>query len=122
MAAEARGRRTAERRGRTAETVAAWYLRLRGFGILARRVRTPAGEIDLVARRGRLLVFVEVKARPTLDAAAESLGPRQRKRLADAAAIWLAGHRHAGAIRFDVLLVAPWSVPRHIVDAFRPDA
>ena len=118
----AAARRTAERRGRAAEGLAAWYLRLRGYRILARRFRTAVGEIDIVARRGEVVAFVEVKARPTAAGAAESLGPRQRRRVAEAASLWLASHpAEDRAVRFDVLLIIPWRMPCHIVDAFRPE-
>ena len=72
-AGERADRRLAERRGRRAETLAAWYLRLKGYRILARRYRTPVGEIDLIVRRGRLVAFVEVKRRPTEAEAAEAV-------------------------------------------------
>jgi len=113
-------RQSAFRLGLSAETRAAALLLAKGFRIAARRWRSPAGEIDLVARRGRLLVFVEVKARDRLDDAAEAVTERQRRRIAAAARAWLASH--AGDvdcdIRFDAVLVAPWRVPRHIKAAF----
>jgi putative endonuclease len=89
--------------------------------VLARRCRTEAGELDLVAERDGLLAFVEVKARPSLQEAAFALGPRQRARLVAAAECWLAvnpGHGAAG-MRFDVLLVAADGAVRRITDAFR---
>ena len=90
--------------------------------MLARRARTEAGEIDMVAERDGLLAFIEVKARPSLAEAAFALGPRQRARLVAAAECWLAenpgGHGAAG-IRFDVLLVAADGTVRRIADAFR---
>ena len=92
-----------------------------GWRVLARRVRTGAGELDLVAERAGLLAFVEVKARPSLAEAARALGPRQRARLLDAAGAWLAtnpGHGAAG-MRFDVMLVDPTGRVRRIADAFR---
>jgi putative endonuclease len=109
--------------GRWAESLAAWSLRLRGYRILARRFRTPLGEIDLIAQRGRLLAFVEVKARADLEQALVALSPRQRQRTARAAELFLlrrpdlAGH----ALRFDLIAVRPWRVPRHLVDAWRAD-
>jgi putative endonuclease len=111
----------AESAGRTAEEAAAAALRREGWAVLARRVRTPAGELDLVAERDGLLAFIEVKARPSLSEAAQALGPRQRARLVAAAECWLAeqpGHGAAG-IRFDVLLVAADGAVRRIADAFR---
>lgn len=113
-------RRIAFRLGLSAETRAAALLAVKGFRIVARRWRSPVGEIDLVVRRGRLLVFVEVKARARFDDAAEAVTERQRRRIAAAAEAWLASH--AGDlgcdIRFDAVLVAPWRVPRHIPAAF----
>src|SRR5215468_2178415 len=115
-------RQVAFRLGLSAETRAAALLLAKGFRIVARRWRSPVGEIDLVARRGRLLVFVEVKARVRLDDAAEAVTERQKRRIA-AAAAWLASH--AGDrdhhIRFDAVLVAPWRLPRHIKAAFDAD-
>ena len=106
--------------GISAESRAAALLIAKGFRILARRWKSPAGEIDIVARRRHLLVFVEVKARADLDQAAESVTPRQRARIAAAAEAWLAVHGSDGFrdIRFDVILVAPGKLPRHIAGAF----
>jgi putative endonuclease len=109
--------------GRLAETLAAWSLRLRGFRIVGRRFRTPVGEIDLVARRRHLLAFVEVKARPDPAQAAFALGQRQRQRTARAAELFLLRHpEHAGCtMRFDLITVRPWRLPRHLPDAWRLD-
>lgn len=114
-------RRAAETRGRRAETLAALLLRARGYRILARRARTPAGEIDIVARRGGTLVFVEVKARPQLIEAAEAIGPRARARIAAAAEAWQALHPALAGLdaRFDAMLISPWRWPVHVVDAFQ---
>lgn len=113
-------RQAAFRLGLSAESRAAALLLAKGFRVVARRWRSPVGEIDLVARRGRLLVFVEVKARGRLDAAAESVTERQRRRIAAAAEAWLASHESDMQcdIRFDVILVAPRRIPRHIPAAF----
>jgi putative endonuclease len=113
-------RQIAFRLGLSAETRAAALLMAKGFRIVARRWRSPVGEIDLVARRGRLLVFVEVKARGQFDDAAEAVTERQRRRIAAAAEAWLASHADdlARDIRFDAVLVAPWRLPRHIPAAF----
>src|SRR5262247_3474547 len=113
-------RALAFRLGLSAETRAAALLLLKGFRIAARRWRSPVGEIDLVARRGRLLVFVEVKAREKFDDAAEAVTERQRRRIAAAAEAWLASHANDlhRDIRFDAVLVAPWRMPRHIPAAF----
>jgi putative endonuclease len=106
--------------GISAESRAAALLIAKGFRILARRWRSPVGEIDIVARRRSLLVFVEVKARNNLDEAAESLQARQQRRIAAAAEAWLAAHGSDGFqdIRFDAILVAPGKLPRHIPAAF----
>jgi len=106
--------------GTSAESRAAAFLMAKGFRIVARRWKSPAGEIDLIARRGRLLVFAEVKARARLDDAAESLSPRQQRRIAAAAEAWLALHpdQRFEDIRFDAVLVAPGKLPRHIQAAF----
>ena len=113
----------AERRGRWAEALAAWRLRLTGYRIVARNYRTPMGEIDLIARRGRQLVFIEVKARPDEAAAAEAVAPRQRQRIERAAAAFLASHPDFALfdLRFDVMLIAAGIVPHHLRDAWRSD-
>lgn len=113
-------RRAAFKLGVSAESRAALLLNAKGFRLLAKRWKTPVGEIDLVMRRGKLIIFVEVKARSSLDAAAEAVLPRQRKRIIAAAEAWLAAHpEHAGYdMRFDAVLVAPGALPRHIVSAF----
>ena len=109
--------------GLSAESRAAAYLVAKGYRIVARRFRSPVGEIDIVARRRGVLVFVEVKARSTLDGAAESLLVRQQRRIADAAEAWLAAHPEDAAsdIRFDAVLVAPGKIPRHIPAAFETE-
>ncbi len=116
-------RRAAYRRGRTAEALAVAWLRLRGYRILARGVRTPVGEIDIIARRGGTLAVVEVKRRASLTAAAHALPPRQRRRIARATQWYLAGQpRLAGlALRFDVMLLAPGRRPRYLRDAWNLD-
>ncbi|HSI42670.1 MAG TPA: YraN family protein [Xanthobacteraceae bacterium] len=110
-------------RGVAAEAAAAALFEAAGFAVLARRARTPLGEIDLVVRRGGLVVFVEVKARARLALAAESLGPRQRRRIAAAAEVFLAARPELDGLdaRFDVVLVDPRGVPRHLPAAFRAD-
>jgi putative endonuclease len=112
-------RAAAEGRGRRAETIAAWWLRLHGWRIVARRVRTPRGEVDLVARRGRTVAFVEVKNRATGAALDLAIDRRRLARVA-AAAEMLAPRYAAGGedVRIDVLLIAPGSWPRHIANAW----
>jgi putative endonuclease len=113
-------RQAAFRVGISAESRAAAFLIAKGFRILARRWRSPLGEIDIVARRRRLLVFAEVKARSTIDEAVESVNVRQRRRIAAAAEIWLAANPDDSIrdIRFDVILVVPGKLPQHIPAAF----
>jgi putative endonuclease len=113
-------RQVAFRLGLSAESRAAAFLIAKGFRILARRWRSPVGEIDIVARRRKLLVFVEVKARDTLDDAAEAVTPQQQRRICAAAEAWLAANPDASVhdMRFDAVLVAPRSIPRHIPGAF----
>jgi putative endonuclease len=113
-------RQVAFRLGISAESRAAALLIAKGFRILARRFRSPVGEIDIVARRRHLLIFVEVKARERLDDAAWSVTERQRARIVAAAEAWLADHPDPSIqdIRFDAMLVAPGRMPQHIPAAF----
>lgn len=108
------------RTGLSAESRAAAYLIAKGYRILARRFRTPHGEIDIVARRRQLLAFIEVKARASLDEAAYAVTPRQQRRIIDAAQGWLMTHpEHADfELRFDAMLIAPRRLPRHLIGAF----
>jgi|SRR5271165_1200029 len=112
------------RTGLSAESHAAAYLMAKGYRILAKRFRTPHGEIDLVAKRRSLIAFVEVKARATLDDAAFAVTPRQKARIIDAAQAWLVAHpEHAEfELRFDAMLIAPRHLPRHVMAAFDASA
>jgi putative endonuclease len=112
-------RQAAEKRGRGAETLACWHLRLRGWRILARRVRVRVGEVDIVARRGRTLAFVEVKARATAEAAAFSLDEWRLRRVA-AAAEQLTPRfmRDGDNVRIDAIFVLPRQWPRHLVNVW----
>ncbi len=113
-------RKQAEKRGRRGEALAALLLRCKGYRILGRRVRTRAGEIDLVARSpSGVVCFVEVKTRPQDDIAAEAVGPRQRARIVRASECYLAGRK--ASVRFDVITVVPGRLPRHLRDAWRAD-
>jgi putative endonuclease len=110
-------RQRAERGGRRAESVAAWWLRLQGWTILARRVRTPVGEVDLIARRGRITAFIEVKARANDAQSALALDDYRLRRVV-AAAEALA-HRYArpgSDIRVDAMFIVPWRLPRHVTN------
>src|SRR5246500_1536875 len=111
-------RQRAQRRGRFAEWLCLWHLRLRGWRILARNWRCPAGEIDILARRGRTLAVIEVKSRGDFATAVTALRPRQRRRGGRAAEVFLAARPDlAGlAVRFDVMLVEDWRLPRHLSD------
>jgi putative endonuclease len=112
-------RRRAEKGGRRAEAIAAWWLRLKGYAILARRVRTPVGEVDLVVRRGRTLAFVEVKARSSADGAATALDDYRLRRVAAAAEALLPRFARAGDdIRIDALFVIPFRLPRHLANVW----
>jgi putative endonuclease len=108
------------RTGLSAEGKAAAYLMAKGYRILAKRFRTPYGEIDLVARKRNLIAFIEVKARAGLDEAAYAVTPRQQRRIIDAAQAWLMAHpEHAEfELRFDAVLIAPRRLPRHLLAAF----
>lgn len=107
-------------RGISAESRAAAWLIGKGYRILARRFRCAAGEIDIVAGRRHTVIFVEVKARASLDDAAESVTERQRARIATAAEVWLANNPTIKFqdLRFDAILIAPGKLPRHIPGAF----
>ena len=112
-------RQKAERGGRRAETIAAWWLRLKGWAILARRVRTPLGEVDLVARRGRMVAFVEVKARATEAEAGQALDDWRLRRVAAAAeAIAPRYVRPGDDQRIDAIFIVPRRLPRHLVNVW----
>ena len=108
------------RTGLSAESRAAAFLMAKGYRILAKRFRTPHGEIDLVAKKRNLLAFIEVKARASLDEAAYAVTPRQQARIIDAAQGWLVAHpEHAEfELRFDAMLIEPKRRPRHVLAAF----
>lgn len=112
--------RTGHQTGLLAERLAAWYLRLQGYSILAMRYKTHVGEIDLVARRGRTLVFAEVKHRHDMAAAKEAVHAENRARVRRAAELYLQKHpRYTGLdMRFDAIVFAPRRWPQHIRNAF----
>lgn len=107
--------------GLKAESAAAILLRLKGYSILARRYCVSGGEIDLIARRGDSVAFVEVKARADLEAAALAISPTKRRRIARAAKVWLSRNGWAAGLtlRGDAVFVAPRRLPRHMQDAYR---
>lgn len=111
----------AYRRGHSSEWFAAAALMAKGFRIVARRYKTKLGEIDLIARRGDLVLIVEVKARPTLIEAMDAIGRESEHRIEGAADLWLIRQRdHAKlSLRFDMVAVLPWRWPVHVEDVFR---
>jgi putative endonuclease len=121
MTDRSRRGQAADQRGRSAETAARVALERDGWMILAHRLRTPAGEIDMVAEKEGMLAIVEVKARPRLAEAAASVSIRQQARLISATEIVLLDHPDWGVngVRFDLLLVDAAGVVRRITDAFR---
>jgi putative endonuclease len=106
--------------GLSAESRAAMLLIAKAYRILARRWKTPFGEVDIVARRRHTLVFVEVKARATLDEAVEAVTEKSQQRIIRAAELWLTHHPRDGQgdVRFDVIVVTPGKIPHHIPNAF----
>ena len=113
-------RQAAEKRGRRAERLACWYLRLKGWRILAQRARVPGGEVDIVARRGRTLAFVEVKARATEEAAAFALDAWRLRRVVVAAERLAPIYMCAGDdIRIDALFIVPGHWPKHLADVWQ---
>lgn len=118
------GRKQRQQAGRRAEHIAALWLRLKGYRIVARNFRHGSGEVDIFARRGAILAAVEVKWRPSRAEAAEALQARQKHRIARAASVFwarLPDHDQV-ALRFDALLLAPWRLPHHIPNAWIPNA
>lgn len=117
-----RDRAAAEARGRVAEYVAAIWLMAKGYRILAHRARTPFGEVDLAALKGRVLAIVEVKARPTREAGLVSIGLNQRERVMRAGLSLMKRYRlpHA-SVRLDLMIMRPWRAPIHVRDAWRED-
>ena len=112
-------RQAAEASGRRGERLAGWWLRLKGWQILARRVRTPAGEVDLIARKDKLVAFVEVKMRATAAELDFAIDERRLARVAAAAEYLMAEYAGPGDdIRVDVILLAPGTRPRHIENAW----
>ena len=116
-------RQAAEKRGRGAETLACWFLRLKGWRILTRRARVPGGEVDIIARRGRILAFVEVKARASDEAAAFALDELRLRRVAVAAERLAPRYMRANDdIRIDALFIVPRRWPRHLANVWQGDS
>ncbi|KQZ93951.1 hypothetical protein ASD64_03395 [Mesorhizobium sp. Root157] len=114
-------RRKAYRRGHHGETLASLALMLKGYRILARRYRTKLGEIDLIARRGDLILIVEVKARRSLVEAMEAIALESERRIEGAADLWLARQPDYGrlSVRFDMVAILPWRWPVHVENIFQ---
>lgn len=116
-------RQQAEKRGRGAESLACWYLRLKGWRILARRARVPGGEVDIVARRRRTIAFVEVKARATEESAAFALDEWRLRRVVTAAERLAPRYmRNGDDVRIDALFVVPGRWPRHLPNVWQGDS
>ncbi|MEQ1726174.1 MAG: YraN family protein [Sphingopyxis sp.] len=112
-----RKRSKSEERGRRAETIAAWYLRLKGWRIVTRRARVASGEVDLIARRGRTLAFVEVKWRSSAQALDSAIDAHRLHRVAAAAQVLAPRYAQRGDVtRIDVILLAPGRWPRHLAN------
>ncbi len=108
-------RQRAERGGRRAEFLAGLWLQLKGWSILARRVRTPVGEVDLIARRGSMVAFIEVKARASAREADFALDQFRLRRVAAAAEALAPRYMRPGDdIRLDAMFITPWRLPRHL--------
>ena len=105
----------AEKLGRRGETIAAWFLRLKGWRVVATRVKTPRGEVDLIARRGKTIAFVEVKARANVRDLATAIDAYRLRRVAAAAEILLPKYgKECENMQIDVIMVAPWRWPNHL--------
>ena len=115
-----RSRQESEKLGHRAETVALWYLRLKGYRLLKRRYKTHVGEIDLVMRKGGTTIFVEVKARLTVDDSVYAVSTHAARRIASAAAVYVTRDERAAKSfqRFDIVAVSSYLWPTHIVNAF----
>ncbi|MEQ8935567.1 MAG: YraN family protein [Amphiplicatus sp.] len=117
---DAATRAKAEKGGRRAEFLAALFLQFKGFSIIARRFRSSAGEIDIAARRGKLVILAEVKARASFESAVLAVTPRARKRIEAAGRTFLSRQRGLEdcALRYDIIAVSGWRI-RHLPDAWR---
>lgn len=113
-------RRRTWKKGLRAESYAAFWLRLKGYRIAARRLRMPSGEIDLIARRGNVVLIVEIKARNSLQEAMAALTPGQQRRIETTAQLWLMRQPDYArlSLRFDLIAVLPWRLPVHVERCF----
>lgn len=121
MKTPGQARLKAYKRGHTSEALAALALMLKGYRIVAKRYRTRSGEIDLIARRGDLVLIVEVKARPSLAQAMDAVTYTAQRRIEASADLWLVKQRDYAklSLRFDLIAVLPWRWPIHVPDLFR---
>ena len=117
-----RDRRGAEKRGRTAETFAVWWLRLKGYSVLERRFKRPVGEVDIIAKRGQILAFIEVKQRRSIPLGQTAVTAQAWQRIARAAELWAATHPISQTLdwRFDLIAISTTSAPKHFRDYWRP--
>ena len=107
-------------KGHLAELVAAAALMLKGYIILKRRYKTPGGEIDLIAKRGNIIVAVEVKARPSIQQGLEAISTKQQRRICNAMRSYRRRRRWKTALtRYDAIIVRPYAWPRHLIDVWR---
>jgi len=111
-------RKRAYLKGQWGEKVAAFYLRLKGYEILENRFKTPLGEIDLLARKGKTLIAIEVKSRSSREEALMALTPFQQRRIEKALLFYVRRHPFPLDLRFDVILICPWKWPYHIQGAW----
>lgn len=110
----------AYKRGQSAEYIAAFYLLCKGYRILSLRFKTPIGEIDIVAKRGNLIAFIEVKARSTKRDAVDAVSFQSQYRIRSASEIWLARYDQSRkySYRYDIIALQPLRLPQHLIDAF----
>jgi len=109
------------RQGMVAEAIAGWFLNAKGYRVLARRYKTPVGEIDLVVKRGRMVAFIEVKRRANVDDGLYAVHAQNAARVRRAAEWWLKNHASLADkcdLRFDVIAIAPYRLIRHVSNAF----
>ena len=113
-------RKRAYQKGIWAERIAAIFLLAKGYRILTMRYKSKMGEVDIIAKRGQLVIAVEVKARQSIDEAVFAVTHETAKRVESAAGYWLSQQRNASelSLRFDIIAISPWRWPLHLVDAF----
>jgi putative endonuclease len=113
-------RKEAERRGHRGEWFAAWYLRLKGYRVMAMRFKTKTGEVDIIARKKDLVAMVEVKARPTVLEAMDAVSATAQRRIESAGDIWLAKQPDFAklSVRYDLIAILPRKMPVHVERIF----